>query len=177
MFASFFGWVWRLKRVLSWAKHKQNQQLNKKSGKKSSKLVSVKSHHCPGIHAFCLVFERTNTFLTHRKNGPFERGITGPRNKWVQVLLYMERFALAGRSRAYKNRNRVLFCSRQNVFFCSAVDSFSRKACGVLAVPPAPTRQRTEDRVENGSVRQERNLVGLACAACLSLQSAGFVSR
>ena len=27
-------------RVLSWAKHKQNQQLNKKSGKKSSKLVS-----------------------------------------------------------------------------------------------------------------------------------------
>lgn len=26
-------------RVLSWAKHKQNQQLNKKSGKKSSKLV------------------------------------------------------------------------------------------------------------------------------------------
>lgn len=27
--------------MLSWAKHKQNQQLNKKSGKKSSKLVSA----------------------------------------------------------------------------------------------------------------------------------------
>lgn len=27
--------------VLSWAKHKQNQQLNKKSGKKASKLVST----------------------------------------------------------------------------------------------------------------------------------------
>lgn len=31
-----------LARVLSWAKHKQNQQLNKKSGRKSSKLVSEK---------------------------------------------------------------------------------------------------------------------------------------
>ncbi|CAM9132116.1 unnamed protein product, partial [Discosporangium mesarthrocarpum] len=30
-----------VERVLSWAKHKQNQQLNKKSGKKSSKLTGI----------------------------------------------------------------------------------------------------------------------------------------